>query len=446
MTIQGGRWIIATVGLVALAGCVDEAPTSSDPRLVPIEAATFEISLPFDDFATDFQLCCSPRIGGYRGFGSAALLEEVVLAGQWGGDLDVRSFIRFPVLPKALEIFLEGTDLPVYDTLYTVDHGTVVLRLDPLQFEGDPPFEITVSETLSNWHVASASWDFAVDTLGNQTLWPQPGGGPSRVLGTVLWDPTSEADTVAFDVDLETMNRWSDLSRADRGIVVSIAGPDTRLVLTEAWLVAWVESSFEPEALNSSKIVGPQVTMAFNPNPEPSVEAFQIGGTPSRRAAFRVELPETIDPPESVCEIVQCPIDLRAGNVVYAALQLRTRETVPRGLAPRASIVIEPRTLLAPERFPRSPLGFDSNLTSASLDHEFFSTQTETLAEFSVTSYIRTLLLEPAEGSAGAPSTLTLRTNPEPAGLGFATFWGPGTELEPTLRLVLTVSGEVTPP
>jgi len=438
---------MAVLGLLTLAGCLDQAPTSSDPRLIPVEATTFEVILPFDDFARDFQLCCSPRIGGYRGYGTTALLEDVVVAGKWGGDVDVRSLLRFPALPKSLEIYLEGFDIPVFDSVYTLDHGAVVLKLDPLQFEGEAPFAITISETLSDWHVGSATWDFAVDTLGGQVAWTEAGGGPSRVLGTVYWDPLMDSDTVAVEVDAETIRRWSDLTRADRGVIVSLEGPDRRLVLSEAWLVAWVDASVEPGVLNSSRISGAMVTQIYNPNPEPSIEGFQIGGTPSRRAALRFELPQTIHPPAEVCEVVSCPIQLRSGNVVYAALRLHSRVTTPLGLAPRAPVGIELRTLLAPERFPRSPLGFDSNFLSASLDADAFSSDSETRAELGMTQYLRNLLREPAAGDDGSSlSTVTIKTTIEPSGLGFATFWGPGTALEPTLRLVLTVSSEIPLP
>jgi hypothetical protein len=214
-------------------------------------------------------------------------------------------------------------------------------------------------------------------------------------------------------------------------------------VLSEAWLVAWVDASVEPGVLNSSKISGPQVTQLVNPIPELSIEAFQIGGTPSRRAALRVQLPETIDPPAEVCDIVACPIHLRRENVVYGALRLHTRATTPFGLVPRTQITVELRTLLAPERFPRSPLGFDSSLRSATLDADLFITDTEREAELPMTQFLRSLLLELTDGSVLPPSTITLKTVPEPAGLSYATFWGPGTALEPTLRLVLTVSSEV---
>jgi hypothetical protein len=437
---------MAVLGLLALAGCLDQAPTSSDPRLNPIEAFTFEVILPFDAFARDFQLCCSPRIGGFRGYGTKALLDEVVIAGKWGGDVDVRTLLRFPALPKELEIFLEGFDTPVFDSLYTLDHGVVVLKIDPLQYEGEPPFAITISETLTDWDVKSATWDFAVDTLGGQVSWTEPGGGPSRILGTVLWDPAVDSDTIAVEVDAETILRWSDLTRADRGVVVSLGGPDHRLVLTEAWLVAWVDASVEPGVLNSSKISGPQVTQIYHPNPEPSIEGFQIGGAPSRRAALRIELPEMIDPPAEVCEIVACPIQLRDENVVYAALRLHSRTTTPFGLAPRVPIALELRTLLAPERFPRSPLGFDADFQGATLDPDAFTSDPEVPADLAMTQYLRNLLREPTEGDVSPLSTLTIRTTIEPAGLGFATFWGPGTALEPTLRLVLTISSEIPLP
>ena len=447
MTNQRYRPWASLVLLTAMAGCLDQTPVSSDERLIPVEAATFEVFLPFEEFVGDFKLCCSPRIGGFRGFGNTALLEDVVIAGEWGGDLNVNTLLRFPAPPKELEIYLEGFDTPVYDSIYTLDHGEVVLKLNPLLYEGEPPFTITVSELLSDWHVATATWDFAVDTVGAQVPWGEPGGGPRRELGTILWDPNLDPDTVAFQVDAETIERWSDVTRADRGVVVSIEGPNSRVVITESWLVLWVEASVEPGVLNSSKVTGPQVTQIYDPNPELDPEWIQIGGAPSRRAAFEIELPETITPPAEVCEIVSCPIQLEAENIVFGALRLYSRSTEPVGLQPLAPVRLELRTLLAPERFPRSPLGFDTGSLSAELSEFLFISDTERPADFPMTPFLRNLLRDPVEdGVPPPPTTLTLRSDPEPFGLALASFWGPGTEWAPQLRLVLTVSTEVPIP
>jgi hypothetical protein len=78
------------------------------------------------------------------------------------------------------------------------------------------------------------------------------------------------------------------------------------------------------------------------------------------------------------------------------------------------------------------------------LPPELFSTETETRFELGITSYVRTLLADSL--SAEEEPVLALVGSPEPASFDLATFYGPGGDLEPSLRLIMTLSGEIPLP
>ena len=91
-------------------------------------------------------------------------------------------------------------------------------------------------------------------------------------------------------------------------------------------------------------------------------------------------------------------------------------------------------------------------LPSTEVVEDDFTVGAPARIDLPMTRYIRDLLRDPAEIQTEVPSTVTLlngldaATGLELRPLQYASFWGPGTELEPVLRLVLTVSTGVRSP
>jgi hypothetical protein len=87
-------------------------------------------------------------------------------------------------------------------------------------------------------------------------------------------------------------------------------------------------------------------------------------------------------------------------------------------------------------------------LPSTTVEEDFFTTDVGTRLTMPMTRYIRDLL----RGESSVPSTVALMNGLDPAtglemrALEYSTFWGPGTDLEPMLRLILTVSEGVPTP
>ena len=60
--------------------------------------------------------------------------------------------------------------------------------------------------------------------------------------------------------------------------------------------------------------------------------------------------------------------------------------------------------------------------------------------EVPITSILRDLLSEPEVSGRDRPNTLALISKAEPSSFAFASFHGPGSSMEPMLKLILTVS------
>jgi hypothetical protein len=91
-------------------------------------------------------------------------------------------------------------------------------------------------------------------------------------------------------------------------------------------------------------------------------------------------------------------------------------------------------------------------LPSTVIEEDFFTSELGTRVDLPMTRYVRDLLRDDGSSATPVPSTLVLMNGVDPQTLlelrplQYSTFWGPGTELEPTLRLVLTVASGVSPP
>ncbi|MEX0856395.1 MAG: hypothetical protein WD056_02385 [Gemmatimonadota bacterium] len=453
------------VGLLWISGCADDSPTSNDGTILPVDAVTLEVRLPFSQFATDFRR--------FEGFGTPASLPKTYVAHDWGGGVEARAMVQFGALPRIIFVRPPGSPATVPDSTYVPVSGELILRFDTLDYQGSGTFELEAAAIETPWHGPSADWFLSVDTVGATSAWPEPGGGPVRVLDQAEWDPEEviapedpeddpiRVDFVTLEVDSTTVTEWADPEFAGRGLRISSLTPESRLAIRSVELNVRVRPSVNPDTLVSVPVGLAQVTYLADPTPGALTETFVIGGAPAHRATFRLDLPATIEGTPEACAIVECPLALSPDRLVYAGLELRTTPPDPIGLRPLEPIVIEIRPVLDPGRLPRSPLGFPLAcpsgqcpmvLPSTEVVEEDFTVGAPARIDLPMTRYVRDLLRDPADLQAEIPSTVTLlngldaATGLELRPLQYASFWGPGTELEPILRLVLTVSTGVPNP
>jgi len=455
------RTLIALLaGLLTTQGCEDATPTSTDGGQLPVEAVTIELRIPFSEFASDFQL--------FDGFGSTALLGSIVLAHEWEGGVEARGLFRFIGLPSFIFVFPPGSNITARDSTFVPISGSVTLQMDTLGPRGVPPYALEAGVIETPWHAPSANWELTVDTLGTQIPWPEAGAGPLSHSGVGNWDPFStvggtgsedvaQVTEVAIPLDSTAITALVDTTVVTRSVRVSSLQPDSWLRIRAAELQVKVRSSVNPDTVVTLALPLSAIAMVQTPEPSLDPSAFPIGGAPAVRATFRMQLPESVAGSEAICAVVTCPVDLLPERLVYAGLELHTAESTPPGLRPLDDAVLELRPVLSADRLPRSPLGFPlacptgecaMTLPSTTVQEDFFTSDVGTRIAMPMTRYVRDLL----RGESTVPSTIALMYGLNPATglemrpLEYATFWGPGTELEPMLRLILTVSDGVPLP
>jgi hypothetical protein len=424
--------------LILLAGCTEEVPTSPDPGLIPVEAETFEVLLPFETFATAFRVD--------RGFGVAGDLATVFVASEWQEELTVRPLFRFLDFPATVGVIPPGATVAQPDSSYVPVGGRLVLLFDTLRVDGSAPFDLQLSTVSESWDPPTATWTHAVDTLGDRRAWSRPGGGTLTPLASAPWTP-SEGDSVILQLDSLTLREWRDAGSSGQGLVLSTPSEGSRLRLRSLSLQVDVRSEVNPDTVIRVQPTSREFTTIYTPTPEFGEGVLPVGGAPSHRSSFRLQLPATVEATGPICRgAATCPVQLTADRVVYAALQLTSIPTEPAALAPADTMTLDLRPVLAEDRLPRSPLGPPLRTQGVRVAPSWFTPGGSSSFEIAVTRYLRDVLR--GEDSRGDPvsGVLSFLTIPEPAALGVATFAGPGAEGRPRLRIILTVSEGVSLP
>jgi len=429
-------WIGAVGGMAA--GCSDGIPTASEPGLIPIDAETFVVELPFEAFASEF------RVDG--GYGSPVDLIAAALARSDQGGDESRPLIRWGPLPGSLAVPRADGSGSVSDTTWTVVGGELVLRVDSARFAGGDEFQVEAHRVAEPFDPWTASWTMAVDTLGDRRSWSAPGGGEREFLGSVAWVP-SLGDSLVVALDSAMAARLGDRAAPNRGVLVRTTTDGAFLRLFDARLRLQVRPASRPDTVLILQPTAMETTFIHSGNP--IVEAGQVAasGAPAFRSSFRLSLPEQVTATGAVCgAAATCLIDLTADRLVFAGLVLTTVPPSSSLYLPADTIPIELRPVLAPGLLPRAPLGVPVQAQPRRVPPSAFEGAAGNRVEIPMTRYLRDLIRGPGPGEEPVPSTLSLLAGTEPFGLGIATFAGPGTQGAPRLRLILTRSDGVSLP
>jgi hypothetical protein len=432
----------AAVALLGVWACTDETPTFEDRDRIPTDAQTYEVFLPFDAFADGFQT--------FRGFGAVTNLGTTLLANEWSGEddpaegtLEARPLVRFGLPPDSIFAPMPEGGSQV-DSAFVPIGGAVTLVLDTAGV-GEDPVSLQAFATEFSWDLGTASWSMAVDTAGDRRSWPEAGGGPMRLIGEVAWLPV-EGDTVTIEVDSVTAAEWADRDADHRGLLLMTGAENIRTQVRSASYRIQVRPSVNPDTLIWIGPFGTSSTFLYDPIPSAAPGTFQVGGTPAQRATFRIDLPQVLDGDPEICQFIPCPLELRAEEILFAALVLQTSRTDPVALRPRSDFPLAARVVLAPDRLPRSPLGRSIQPQTRQLVPNLFTSDGLRSVELPVTQYLQEILVAMREGGEGPPRTVALLSQSEPRNLEVATFQAPGSPGSPMLRLVFTIAQGVTLP
>lgn len=423
-------WLPAlAAGVVLLAAaCTQETPAALNGSLLPAEPRTVEVVLPWSTFGDSVSI-----IGGY---GSPNDLPGGLIANQYQGQLDARALVRIRAVPRAFPV-RDSTGTTRTDSSFTYLSGRLVALVDTLQSRVTGPVEVAVSYLEDDWHSATATWDFLVDSVGTQQAWTEPGAGPATLLGTAIWDP-AESDSVVFPLDSAQVAILEDDSvavrRSLRFDMLTVGG---LAQLSGAALRVDARPSINQDTTIVLSGVARQSTFIFTPEPGLPAAGLRAGGAPAYRSILVFNMPTELNGPPEFCALVECPFTLTPEALNSASLILTTATTSPSAFQPTDSLRLDVRRVLVPSLLPKSPLGPSFfGILGAPVGADAFQDGAGVEIPITVTSFIRDLL-DPETG-AEEPNQLALISAVEPASFFFGDFVGPGGPGEPRLRLILT--------
>jgi hypothetical protein len=385
-----------------------------------------EVSLPFQDFAEEVE--------AWGGYGNPWELPKTVLARTFGGALDARTLVSFFNYPTVASV-RDTTGSVRPDTLLTFVGGTIVAIVDTVASVADEPVTVGVGALQDDWHFRSATWTMAVDTIGEQTPWPEEGGGPVIPLSTATWAPES-GDTIRIQLDSTDVASWIDTLAARRGMRLDVLTEGARLDLTSARLYLNTRPSINPDTLVELEVGARTRTFIYQPSLEEPGEEIRVGGVPAWRSVMDLDLPEFLDGPPELCAELGCPLPITPEALISASLVLTTKAPAA-AFQPTDSLYMDVRPVLAPERMPKSPLGSSlAGILGVALPPEHFGENDGVEVKIPLGAYIEALLEQGPDGEL--PASLVLLSTFEPASLAYLSFEGPGSEKSPQLRLILT--------
>lgn len=424
---------VGALGVLTTLACQEEIVTDLEGDLIPVDAVTVEVSIPYEVFGSDLQ--------GWGGYGRPFELARDIVARTFEGTLDARVLNAWNPYPVFATI-RDSTGVFVADSSLTFIGGKLTARFDTLSSVLDGSVELAVSAMPRDWDFRSAAWDVAVDSVGDRQEWEEPGAGPVIQLATATWDP-SQGDSVVFQIDSAGVALWADTADAQSGVRVEALTEGVRLDMNSLSYSLTTRPSVDPDTIVNLTVTSRGRTFIYSPIPEPPTDEIRVGGVPAWRSVFTVTMPEFLDDDPELCQKLQCPVKLTGESLISASLILTT-STQPDAYVPVDSLWLDVRPVLEPSRLPKSPLGQSLvGLLGVRLLPEEFGEGAGAEVEIPLGAYIENLIEENSNPDLEVPNTLALLSSFEPLSLYFASFEGPDSPDSPELRLILTFTDEV---
>jgi len=428
--VRRGGIAWAAVALVGVLGaCEEQSPTSLDPDDVPARIRTVEVEIPWAEFGTTLE--------SYPGFGAPSDIGVALVADAYQGVLDSRALLRFPSLPRSTTV-RDSSGALVRDTLATVEGGRIVFDVIVPPGDSTSVLDFTASALSQRWDRFTATWESAIDSVGETQAWDEPGAGPVRFIGSGSLQLADTVDSVSIVLDAQTIAEWG-AADAERSARIDVTTGDARVRLANARLLLDLGSTIDPDTTVATEVGVSEQTFIYTPEPADPDGVIRAGGAPAWRSVFGLDIPTVLNAPAELCEIAGCPYTLTPQALNRASIVLRTRPS-PAGFQPRDSVFLDARPVLAPEVLPKSPLG-GSFIGSVTLAPEAFQDGGAEPFEVQITNFVTALLNEQSAGSA--PTSIALLSTFEPLDASLVEFDGPDDPGAPRLRLLVTVSDRV---
>lgn len=410
-------------------GCAEEIPTSNEGGRIVIEPRTVELILPWDIFGEDARV--------FGGFGSADDLLNVVVANDYQGGLDSRGLVALADFPDRITV-RDTVGENVTDSALTYISGRLVARVDTIASSAvDGPVEFSIGRILEEYHPPTAVWDLAVDTVGDRRAWTVPGGGAIDRISSGTWDPAM-GDSVVFELDSAQLAVLGDTAEVVRAIRLDLESAGNRLEIADLLLRLDTRPSVNPDSTFVLTSPVPTRTFIYQPFAPPPPDGLRVGGAPAWRTVLNLNVPRVLTGPQEVCDEVGCPFTLDPDQINTASILLSTREVIPAAFQPSDTLRMDVRPVLAPERLPKAPLGGSFlGFLGRGIPQEAFGPDGSIEVGIPVTEFVRTLVSEDVDAPTEQFALLSIL---EPLSIAFGAFDGPGSDREPRLRLIVTVS------
>lgn len=407
----------------SLASCERREILSVDPEDAPgATAATLEALLGPTDLIqwidTVFSGYASPRISPFL------LVEE------GSAQLTSRGLIRFDNIQDSV------FGLGAASAALRFDSARLVLTVDTLRTRlatGGSTLRLMALD--QEWDVRTASWDFAVDSVGASVPWVAgPGGTLGESLAEIVVD--EETDSVVFDFGTASdslLRAWNDTMLPNPGLAL-VVGDSGRLALQLPRLRYLIVPELQPDTtfLLSSFAVR---TYIFDRAP-PTVAAGQLrlGGVQGWRTFIEMVIPDSIPVVGSSVKA-----RLRGSTVSKAELILTSPGRPAEPFAAERPFFLIAFRLVDDFRVfgPKTPVG--TLVTNSVVELVPDSLAVDPTLAIDLTSRIRSFAEVPAP-TVPLPVRLVVRVTEEAGNFGFWEFGGVGGDpaLEPVLRIVFT--------
>jgi hypothetical protein len=425
---------ILALGAWAFLACQENITSEIDGDLIPINAVTVEVDIPFEAFGDDLQ--------GWGGYGRTYELAKDVVANSFEGSLDARILNGFNPYP-AFSTIRDTTGVFAADSSLTFVGAKLIAHFDTLTSIHDGAVTLSIGALARDWDFRSTNWDAAVDSVGDRQEWSEAGGGPIIPVTTAVWDPAA-SDSVIFDIDSAGAALFADTADAENGLRLDAVTEGVRLDLIRMTYALVTKPSVNPDTLVNLIVPSLARTFIYSPVPELPTEEIRVGGVPAWRSVFSIDVPEFLDGDPELCAKVVCPVKLTAESLISAALVL-TSQAPPPAFQPTDSLLfLDVRPVLEPSRLPKSPLGPSLvGSLGVRLSPGDFQGDAGVEIEIPLGPYIEGLISAKANPDLVVPNTVALLSLFEPLSIFFVAFEGPDSPASPGLRLILTFSDEV---
>lgn len=359
---------------VTVAACSDETPTLSGPGEFPAggRAVTREVILPASRF---FEV-----LGGFSGYTRASDASYAVVANQYGGELNAHALARFVGFPRTVTYLRNGVSKT--DAAFSFAESRLVLNVDSLATAGRP-FTLQVWEAAQRFDPRTATWTLAIDSVGEQVAFTEPGGTRGALLGQATY-PVTGGDSLVVTLSPASIRRMADSTSP--GVVFTVAETGARIEFADLLLRIAVkpDSALPDTTITFTAGTGSNLTTVYTPEqPDAPAGTLAVGGIRSARTLLKLNLEQTVPgcpAPQTCAEVPLSQVQLN-----QVAILLRPT-AVPRGFAALNRVPLALRLVVEPELGRVAPLG------QTLLDQDVLFSSTDSLVVLPVTSLTRTLI------------------------------------------------------